>query len=543
MKKKFGLIFALACLGALCFGAGCSASNKVEEYQQKGYNISVTYDPNGGLFTGRTGVSIMDLYSSTAKTADENGNVHFQLVEPTDPSRKAAGSSVSLTMSGHFFVGWYHTRHLVTNENGQPLDDMGAVLEEKEGVYYYLGTNDVAIPAYTYEGYWDFSKDLLYSTTESKLDWEFEDDLVYSEEKGMYNLTLYAAWVPNYVFEYYYQNSQTQEWEMIAETTFDYKATNAEGSTTHDWDTIWLPDWKDGAMNYTYNYENQKQYTFPKLEGYTFSKAYTDEACTEEITTSTFTHTGSLDLEHGVAINPVQKIYVVAEKGTHYKISTAEQLRKNANLQGIYEMTADLDFNENGKQIQWPAMFTRGEFVGQIFSTEGNTFKIKNANASFTDTEASAGGLFGKLGAGSSIENVVFENATFNLDGVLYSKTGLDDANYGLFAGFIDEDANVTNVTIGGAIRIGAANNWRSEYMLSLVANGNVDGITKTSVKVYVFGLFLFDENIGGETVEYYEYAINPSSVVVENGYVTFEKVANMDEGEKTQAEFYIGEY
>ena len=150
MKRKFGLIFALACLGVLCFGVACSADNKLEEYQQKGYNISVTYDPNGGLFTGRTGVSVMDLFSSSKKTPDENGNVRFQLVEPTDPSRQAAGSSVSLTMSGHFFAGWYHTRHLVTNEDGQPVDARGNVLEENNGTYYYPGTNEAAFPAYTY---------------------------------------------------------------------------------------------------------------------------------------------------------------------------------------------------------------------------------------------------------------------------------------------------------------------------------------------------------------------------------------------------------
>ena len=112
MKKKFGLISVLACLGFACVAAGCGADSELEEYQNNGYNISVTYDPNGGLFTGRTGVSMMDLFNPSKQTPDENGKVHFQLVEPTDPSRKAAGSEVSLTMSGHFFAGWYQNREV-----------------------------------------------------------------------------------------------------------------------------------------------------------------------------------------------------------------------------------------------------------------------------------------------------------------------------------------------------------------------------------------------------------------------------------------------
>ena len=537
MKKKFGLISVLACLGIVCLAAGCRADNELEEYQQKGYNISVTYDPNGGLFTGRTGVSVMDLFNPSKKTPDVDGNVRFQLFEPTDPSRQAAGSEVSLTMSGHFFAGWYHTRHLVKDGDGNPVDASGKVLEEKDGKYYYLGTSDVAVPAYTYEGYWDFEKDLIYSTTEGALDWEFEDDLVYTNDDGMYNLTLYAGWVPNYMFEYYYQEEGGSDWTLLSTSTFNYKATNAENSATHDWDTIWLPDWKDGAMNHTFRYENKEIYEFPKIDGYTFDKAYTDQECTQEITGTTFTHTGSLDVEHGVAVNPVQKIYIVAKKGDYYKISKAEELSNNPNLKGIYEITADLDF-QNGA-IKWPAAFTAGEFTGKFVSTAGNTFKIKNVVATFASTQATAGGLFGKIGASAVVENVVFENATLNLNGVFYSKSGLDDVNYGLFAGWIDDNAAIANITIGGAIRIGAASTWRDTYRLSLSANGNVDGLTKTAVKIYVYGEYLWEE----DGVEYYDYAVDESTVVVENGYVNFALVPNLDAGEKTQAEFYKGEY
>lgn len=539
MKKKFGVISVLACLGLSCLvAAGCGASNELEQYQKEGYTISVTYDANGGAFTGRTGVTVMDLFNPSSREEDENGQVHFKLTEPTDPSRSAAGASVTLTMSGHFFAGWYHTRNVVKNELGTPIDAEGKELEEEDGIYYYVGTKTVATPAYTYEGYWDFEKDLLYSKSEGALDWEFEEELVYSKEEDTYNLTLYAAWVPNYTFEYYYQNpDDEQDWTLLQTSSFNYKATNAENSETHDWDTIWLPDWKDGKMNHSFRYENQQVYEFPKIEGYTFSKAYTDPECTQEITGNTFTHTGSLDLVHGVAVNPVQKIYIVAKEGEYYKISKAEELSANANLAGIYEITADLDF-KNG-EIKWPTVFGTGTFTGEMVSTAGNTFKIKNVSASCASTTASAGGIFGRIAANARIENLIFENATLTLNSVRYSKSEDEDAYYGLFAGYVENEATVTGITVGGSIRIGAVANWLQNYDLNVCSNGNVAGITKTAVKVYVFGEYLWED----EGVDYYDYAVDVSTVTVLNGYITLSLVPSLEAGEKTQMEYYIGEY
>jgi len=537
MKKKFGLISALACLGITCFAAGCTAGNELEQYQEKGYNISVTYDANGGSFTGRTGVTLMDLFNPSKYEADENGLSHIKLLEPTDPSRQAGGSEVTLTMSGHFFAGWYHTREVVTNEAGKPVDVLGKELEEKDGLYYYVGTDQTATPVYTYDGYWDFEKDLLYSASEGTLGWEEEGELVYSANDGLYNLTLYAGWVPNYTFEYYYQNPEDeQDWTLLKTTTFNYKATNAENSDTYDWDTIWLPDWKDGAMNHSYRYANQQLYEFPKIDGYTFSKAYTDPECTQQITESSFTHTGTLDVEKCIALNPVQKIYIVADKGEFYKISKAEQLSANANLSGNYEILADLDF-KNG-EVRWPASFVHGTFSGAIYSTAGQNYKISNVKATASSTVASVGGLFGRINAGARIENVTFENVTLSFDNVLSSKSEDEEAFYGLFAGYVEDDATVTSVTVGGEIRLGAVNNWKNSYDLHLIGNGNVAGVTKTSVNISVFGAFLWED----EGVDYYEYVVDHTTVAVSaEGYVTMGLISTTNE--VTQAEYYIGQF
>ena len=48
MKKKFGVILTLACIGVACLAAGCSKETELEKYQRKGYTVMVTYDANGG---------------------------------------------------------------------------------------------------------------------------------------------------------------------------------------------------------------------------------------------------------------------------------------------------------------------------------------------------------------------------------------------------------------------------------------------------------------------------------------------------------------
>ena len=513
MRKKFGAILALSILGSACIIAGCSAKDELDAYKEKGYTVKVTYDANGGSFTGRPGVTLIDLFKPSRYEADPSGNVHISLTEPTDPSRTAAGAEIKLSMPGCFFAGWYQTREIVKNDAGKPVDVEGKELEERNGIYYYVGKEEVGTPAYNYDGYWDFEEDTIEYAMDSK--------------KG-FEMTLYAGWVPNYTFEYYYQDAKTpDEWTLLDTTTFDYKATNAENSTTHDWDTIQLPDWKDGVMNYSYRYENQQLYEFPKVEGTTFVTAYTDEECTQEITGKTFTHTGTLDFEHAKAINPVQKIYIKTKAGdNYYRIEKAEDLSKNGNLAGIYEIMGDLDFTG----VKWPSVFGTGTFTGKMIAPEGT--KISNVEATHSSSNAN-GGLFAKVGSTAVIENLTFENATWSINNVPSKK---NEAYFGLFAGYVEEGATVSNVTVGGAIRIGALKNWSDQYDLNLCANGNVSGITRTAVKVYVYGVYLWAE-------EMYQYAIDTESVKVSEDYISMSVAPNLEVGTKAEAEYYIGEY
>ena len=63
MKKKKALVLALSLLALLTTGVACGELNEMEEYEEKGYKISVTYAANGGSFMSRPGVMIVDMFN------------------------------------------------------------------------------------------------------------------------------------------------------------------------------------------------------------------------------------------------------------------------------------------------------------------------------------------------------------------------------------------------------------------------------------------------------------------------------------------------
>lgn len=522
MKKKFTTIAILGGLCALCFGLGACGRSKtmLEEYEAKGYVISVEYNANGGEYQSTAGTTLIDMFKPTEYDADGNNQIHIKLTEPTDPSRPSNSGHVTLMKKRHFFAGWYQTRELKKNEAGDIVDTAGKKLEydEKTEKYYYEEKSEEGElvegePAYEYSDYWDFENDTLDYTLNS----------------GKYKMTLYAGWVEYFEFEYYRQVDDGK-WESYATTTFDYKTTNAENSKTSDKDTIWIPEWKDGAMNYETKYQDKSSYKFPKVEKVTFSAAYTDEACTQEISDS-FEHQGVLYASFGenkklVLENTVQKIYVKFDEGERYKISTAEQLIQNVNAEGYYEILNDLDFVavKGGKteQLYWPAGFSSGEFFGKMYATEGNTFKIKNVVAQFSSSSAN-GGLFGSIGDGAAVKNLTFENLTTDIQSV-----GRFSENFGLFAGYISDKATVTGITAGGWLKLSGQISFLSmdNVNIHLLANGNTSGVTKTAIGLQVYGQETFYEGKYS-----YNFAPTTENVAVSaDGKVTIKNFALDDE-------------
>lgn len=502
-------MLSVACALFCCLGfTACKKNTKIEDLEERGYTISVSYDANGGEYLNRPGITIMDMFNPDNFQADANGEIHIRLKEPTDPTRPTSSSnSISLKKDGYFFAGWYEQRTVKTVE-GVPVDENGrALVLTSSGTYEYVtptaDEQGIAVtPAYEYDGYWNFSNT-----------WDIKP----AEINGTLSKTLYAGWVKYYEFNYYYyQEDDTATaqdesgWTLFGSNTFDYKTTNAEGSKTADKDTIWLPDWKDGTMNHEHMYANESIYTFPKLSGMTFSKAYLDEACTQEITQSSFVHRGTLDYAHAIAQNRIENIYVVFEKGDYYKIETAKQLQDNFNLSGIYEIKAELDF----EGFNWPAGFTKGSFVGKMYASEGQTFAIKNVNVKYATTaNAMYGGLFGEICDGAEVKNLSFENVTFDIASAQLA----NDANFGLFAGVVQDNAVVEGVTVGGTFKIGSIISRFDKYNFHLlVGNGKVDGITKTLIKLQVYGTML--PEVDG--VVKYRYFVKDVSIAT-NGVIT----------------------
>jgi len=481
MKKKFKLILALAAASLLCVGAACASETKVEENEKNGYTVSVTYDANGGSFLNRPGITIMDMFNPDKYQADGQGVKHIKLMEPTSPDRANSGSgAITLTLQNHFFAGWYQNREVKT-VNGAPVDEAGKALALlDDGTYVYADTKDsdkpvVANPAYNYSGYWDFE----------------EDTVAYTGEKVA--LTLYAGWVPYYEFNYYYQENNA--WKKLdTVTAFDYK-TNVENDL--DLDTIWLPDWKDGAMNHEYAYANSSVYSFPKIDGTTFDKAYLDEACQTELGAA-FQHQGVLKPDDGdngalVVENRIQNVYITTTAGEQYKITAAEQLVNNANLNGLYEIDGDvLDFTG----LEWPTLFASNEFNGSMYGKDGKTVTLKNISVSY-NIKAAYGGVFGALSDTAKLTNLTFENVTLDLVSVGQRN---HDASFGMFAGMIADGATLTNVTVGGMFKIGLITPGNNP-MFNLLANGKQDGITVTGIALRFYGSQLGDQ---------YEYTCEP---------------------------------
>ncbi|MBP5307819.1 MAG: hypothetical protein J6Z34_01650 [Clostridia bacterium] len=515
MKSKLKAILTLLAVFAVCIGlAACGRKTVLTEYEAKGYLISVTYNANGGNFMGRKGVTLIDMFNpdSSLFPADEDGVIRISLTEPTDKSRITGSlTSVALHMADHFFAGWYRTRTIKTvTVNGEEkiVDEFGKIIEEKDGKYYYpleegQETQAEATPGYNYSDRWDFET----------------DKIEYTPGQGKLSMTLYAGWVPYYEFEYYAQNDNG-EWEIYGKNTlFDYKLAVADGSVEADHRNIWIPRYVDGAMNYEHEYENRDKFVFPKINGKTFLKAYSDESLSEasEITDS-FTHEGSIDIETATPVNRVQKIYVTFEDGEIYKITAAEQFAANFNAEGIFEIYNDLDFTS----LKWPN-YPVQTFKGKIIGMGGEK-KFSNINAVFS-SQSETGGLFGTISGEAIIKDINFENVTVSFS--KQDRNVLSETRFGLFTGMVEDGAEISGVTVSGTMRLNIY--LLGSYDVNLVANGDTSGITAGDINLVIFGTKLLNG---------YSYYIDPDGVTVsEGGSVNLSFSPNLT---KDEAEYAI---
>jgi len=417
LKIKSILIMAL-CMAAITFITGCRADETPYEINnEENYTVSVKYDANGGIFTTNTSV-IVDSYNVTDMSKNGDGLVEIALLSPDDSNR--GNDAFTAINNGHFLAGWYEQRTEVKDSDGNV--------------------------SYTYSDKWDFENGLL------KIDPTKE----YNAEEPV--ITLYAAWVPLFKYEFYTVGTD----ELVGSYSFD-PGVEKELS---------VPKWDEetGAI---------EMFKFAEKSGYTFNNAYYENS-TDPINSETVVHPGYVDEKTGLAVDPVLKIYVDWLEGEWYRISNVEQLLDNASVKGCYDIIADLDFEGEN----WPTAFMTGNFAGEF---RGNGHTIKNVEFVYNNNSKVNAGLFGNLTENSRISDLTFENINFTIKAsMLKVDTGL-----GLFAGNISNNAQISNVKVlNGTINIDSGCHFGiNNYFIGLVCGvGDPNVVDEASIVCKVTG-------------------------------------------------------
>ena len=427
MKKIWKYLIAAAVLAtAAVTVAGCSQWDPVYKHMdEEGYTVSVRFDPNGGVFANKEGVNLVDVFNLSDYTPDASGKVQIKVLDPEDPARQKAGN-YSASRTGYFLAGWYTDRQPRVNDKGEALDAYGELVSVSGREQGYI-----------YSGRWDFENGRLAVDPNAEHS-SFDEQM-----------TLYAAWVPYFNFEFYAPDASGQMVKLDLGKSSELRR-------------LTLPVWDEttGKINMG---------DVPARENMTFEAAYLDETMQ---TPATGTITGSFDPEHGIAVENTVKLYTTWREGTWFRIYNAKQFKDNSRLSGSYELYADLDFTG---QV-WSPTLASGVFTGTIV---GNGHTIKNVTVAQADTSKQIGGLFGGLGAEAHMEDVAFENITYSLE----AGSRLPDAAYGLLAGTVTEGATLTNVTMSGALKIGKDCIPRTDYNVGLLFGiGSVEGMSHVNI-------------------------------------------------------------
>ena len=421
-KIKLTALLA-ALITVLCILTGCSQWElPYEGLNSEGYTVSVRFDPCGGAFANTENVQVVDVFRLADAKKDASGNYQLKLITPDDSRR--GDRAFSISKNGCFFAGWYRECSPRTDASGNPLDAYGRPTSES-------GLEQ----GYTYSGLWNFESDTL-SVPEGN----------YSSEEPL--MTLYAAWIPYFNFEFYVQNEQGG---------FDlYESKQLIELNVPEWDL------SSGKLNMN---------SFPEIDGKTFEGAFLDDAMTKPITEKL---TGDIDYEHGISATEKICVYTKFAEGDWYRISTAEQFVKNSKLGGCYYIEADLDFTG----LNWSAALAGGAFTGKI---EGGGHKFSNITFIQADNSKTNGGLFGSLASGASIRGVSFENIKYTLG----AGSRMQAPHFGLLCGQLSADAALDSVSVSGSEFIISGDIYPQEYTLgALVGNGDNRGVSLSGISV-----------------------------------------------------------
>ena len=421
MNLKNKKILALVCLIlTLALLAGCGAEQTPYEINDaEGYNVSVKYDANGGVFTTNTSV-IVDSYNVSGLGVNGEGKAEIALLSPDNAAR--GNDAFTAINNGHFLAGWY-------TERSESVDSEGNTV-------------------YTYSGKWDFESDRL----------AVDPGEVHTASEPV--LTLYAAWVPLFKIDFY----SLESGEYMNSYTFN-PVTDGE---------ILVPalDEESGSI---------ELYDFPENPGYTFNGAYYDAEGKQAVDTEFVNHPGLVNEDNGTAENHVLSLYVDWTEGEWYHIYNVEQFLDNASVSGSYVIHADLDFTDEiwPSSLMYGNFKGTIQGNGHTFSNinieqtnnskvnaglfgslteEAAVSDLKLENLTFTikagtRVAGASYGLFaGSVSDKAEISNVEILSGTLQIDSGCYF--GVDDYVIGLVSGMGDtgiDSANITTAGVGDA--------------------------------------------------------------------------------------------
>ena len=418
MKHLLKLLLAsVLLLSAVLMLSACSGewAAPYPSLDDEGYTVSVKFDANGGAFKNTERVTVVDVFRPADAKENANGEKALSLLSPDDAKRGENAFPVSRI--NYVFAGWYRERTLRTDDAGNPLDENGiptAVSGKEQG--------------YLFSDPWDFASDTLTVDPEKE----------YSSSEPA--LTLYAAWVPYTVYEFYAPDPTSGAMTLFHTETIEI---------------LNIPTWneKTGKLD---------MLNFPKRDGMTLDGVFTDAAMTEAVTDSLRVE---IDTAHGIAKSGTVKLYTKWMDGTWFRISTAEQFVQNSRIDGSYIITSDLDFTG----LYWSAGLSKGQFTGTIL---GNGHTLRNITLTQTDISQLRGGLFGSIEAGARIEDVTFENVTYTVN----AGSRMTDPSFGLLAGILSTEATLKGVSISGELLISESCYPASGYQIGLISGNGVNG-------------------------------------------------------------------
>lgn len=462
------MILGAAAVGTLVLGACAHPDTTYSEFAGQNANVIVTFDKNGGQFASGSNIDINDVYQY------EDAEKGIKILAPGDSRRgQGAADRSTVTRSGYQFIGWYTSREPRV-ENGVELDDYGEPCSETHREQGYV-----------YSGMWDFQTQKLTL-----------DDLTPTQESWgtAYRLTLYAAWAPNFTYDFYVKDA-SGNWTVYG------SATRTVGKD------LAVPAWNVETGRLEYN-------TIPVYStedmNYSMTGIYLDGALTQPVASDNLDvidpvnssettndsgkpvagipHGGEIDIEKGVGKNIVRAIYTTWRERTWYRIKTPEQFSANLSSDGAYDILADLNFRiENvgsdgettAENLGWSG--TNLAFGGII---EGNNHTIKNITTQQSSGNITGGGIFASVTEKAEIRNVTFENISFTVLG-----TTRQDGSYGLFAGTLNEAAKLTNVEVSGTLHLGDlvdTGNYENYVIGILSGNLVTGGISTENISVVV---------------------------------------------------------